>query len=182
MRTPSLFDNHVKTFCQEVVPGSKPLYVPIQSLTDKPLNECFSIVPEHVATHGGKQLIGWMISEWRSVLIEAELHAVWQRPDGTLIDITPKNAPLNRILFIPDSSQEYTGVMVDNIRKPLSEDPRIRRFCDSFHERFLELNKGDLADQYGWIMPSPEVAAKIRKIEQEGLDLERILVKTYGKR
>jgi len=144
-----LLKNYIKAFCRQIVPGGEPLYIPVQPLPDKPINECFAIVPEHIASHGGKQLIGWNIREWKRVLIEAEFHAVWQRPDGTIVDITPKDT--SRILFLPDPSRKYTGISVDNIRKPLRKDPRIRRFCDLGHERFLELNKGDLADKYGEI-------------------------------
>lgn len=182
MRVPSLLDSHVRVFCKKVVPDSKPLYVSVESLPDKPLNECFSIVPEHIAAHGGMQLIGWQIREWKKVLIEAELHAIWQRPDGTLIDITPKDASINRILFVPDPSREYTGVMVDNIRKPLRNDPRIRRFYDLVHERFLELNKGDLAYQYGNVKLPLDAAARVSSIEREMLQLEHELIRTYGNR
>ena len=127
-------------------------------------------------------MIGWNIQEWKRVLIEAELHAVWQSPEGPLSDITPKVVPVNRILFVPDPSRQYTGLVVDNIRKPLRKDQSIRRLCDLFHERFLEFNKGDLADQYGWIEPPPDVAARLVNIEYEMLQLEHDLIMKYGKR
>lgn len=136
-------------------------------------------------------MIGWAIWEWKKVLIEAEFHAVWQRPDGTLIDITPKATAIGeildikKILFLPDLSREYRSVSVDNIRKPLRNDLRIRRLCNLWHERFLELNKGDLADQYGEIILdnlSPDVAAKIRSIQNEAMQLEQELIQAYGKR
>jgi hypothetical protein len=182
MRVPSLLNSYVKTFCRELVPNNKPLYVPVDSLPNKPLNECFLIVPDHVASSGGTQLIGWQIREWKKVLIEAELHAVWQRPDRVLIDITPKDVPTHRILFVPDPSRQYTGVVVDNIRKPLRKDPRIKRFCDLVHERFLELNKGDLADQHGEIELTGDAAIRFSDIQQEMAQLEHELVRTYGNR
>ncbi len=49
--------------------------VPLHPLANKPLNECFSIVPEHIEKHGGSQVIGWAVWEWPKVLIEAEFQS-----------------------------------------------------------------------------------------------------------
>jgi len=180
MRIPNIHEDYVRLFCLHVVPGGEPLYVLVNALLNKPINECFSIVPEHVARYGGKQLIGWIISEWKKVLIEAEFHAVWQNTGGAMIDLTPKSIPVSKILFLPDPSREYTGVSVDNIRKPLRNDKRIKRFCDLWHEHFLELNKGDLANQYGLVVPPPDVAHRLRQIENEVLQLQRELTEIFG--
>lgn len=61
MLTPNILDPKVVSFCESVVPGGEPGYVQHAPLTGKPVKECFSIVPEHVRTHGGKQVIGWAI-------------------------------------------------------------------------------------------------------------------------
>jgi hypothetical protein len=159
----------------------KPLHVVVESLPDKPPNECFLIVPEHVIRYGGEQLIGWAIWEWKKVLLEAEFHTIWQSPDRSLIDLTPKDFPVSRILFLPDPSREYTGIMVESIRRPLKKDARILRFCELWHERFLELNKGDLAHQYGKIT-NPDVVARVGEIDDEITQLEYALVQSYGHR
>jgi hypothetical protein len=76
-------------FCKEIS-SEQPIFVSLRPVVDKPINECFSIVPKHITTHGGKQKIGWCIHVWRYVLIEAEFHCIWESPEGKLIDITPR--------------------------------------------------------------------------------------------
>lgn len=159
--------NHVVDFCRKVSSHNVPVQVPHEPLPDKPLLECFSIVPEHVAAHGGKQLIGWAIWETPGVFIEAEFHAVWQNPDGALLDLTPRPVPLSNILFLPDSSREYAGRQVDNIRQPLVDDIDVTRFLYLFTRRFEILNKGDLADQHGAIQLPPRAAKAYRDMEKE---------------
>ena len=38
---------------------------------------------------GGRIRHGWRLREWPDILLTAVRHAVWEEPDGTLVDITP---------------------------------------------------------------------------------------------
>lgn len=126
--------------------------VPLHPLANKPLNECFSIVPEHIEKHGGSQVIGWAVWEWPKVLIEAEFHCVWRNKEGELIDISPKMPELgniSNITFLPDPKAKYDGRQVNNIRRALTDSLLVRRFIDASNQLFVEMNKGDLADYHG---------------------------------
>jgi hypothetical protein len=148
---------------------------------DKPLNECFSIIPKHVTRYGGKQCIGWAVWElWRKILIQAEFHTIWKSPDGVLMDLTPKILPVENILFVEDPRRQYEGVSVDNIRQPLTRDRRVIRLCELYRDRFTEMNQGDLANQYGMVKLPADVADRVRKIEDEVLKLEHELMEVYG--
>lgn len=167
----------IVNFCKEVS-GEKPVVIPLRPLSDKPINECFTIVPEHIATHGGQQKIGWYILFWRQVLIEAVFHCVWESPEGKMIDITPKVHKAQNIVFLPDPTKSYAGRQVDNIRKPLVRDENISRFIRLAEEYFGYINKGDLADHYG------EVIIKEDFIDQyeDMMKLELHLMSKYGDR
>ncbi|MDC7699567.1 hypothetical protein [Vogesella indigofera] len=138
--------------------------VPCQPLPDKPVLECFRIVPEQVQAHGGKQVTGWTIWEWPNVLIEAEFHAVWQRPDGTLVDITPRTQSFESILFLPDPKKVYRGRQVDNVRRALSDSLLVNRLIQASEELFRAMNKGDLADQHGEIEATPAIIKAYERV------------------
>jgi hypothetical protein len=176
MKVPFIYSNHIKAFCRNVVPDSKPIYVVVQPLPDKPINECFNIVPEHILAHGGEQQFGWSIWHWPKVFVEAEFHSVWKCPDGTMVDITPKRISVDRILFLPDPHRHYEGRQVDNIRKPISNDPLIKQFLALAEERYRETNKGDLANQHGRVI----VSARVGEIDHEMRKIGFFLAQKFG--
>ena len=45
---------------------------------------------------------GWRLFEWPGILLTAVPHAVWQEPDGTLVDIAPAPIAATETLFAPD--------------------------------------------------------------------------------
>ncbi len=57
----SLASEQALAFCRSVCAQTQPISIPHRPLLHKPLMECLSIVPEHIATHGGEQLTGWAI-------------------------------------------------------------------------------------------------------------------------
>lgn len=68
---------------------------------DYDAQECHVNVLHRVTQQGGQRVNGWII--WESQPFdEAEFHCVWQHPDGTLIDVTPRNDHEEFILFLPD--------------------------------------------------------------------------------
>jgi hypothetical protein len=101
---PSAF--HVLAFCRGVS-DSTPTAIPLEPLDVQPINECFSVVPNYVAAHGGYVVLGWAIWEWPRVSIEAEFHCVWRSPVGHLVDITPKPEPMESITFLLDPARRY---------------------------------------------------------------------------
>lgn len=176
MRPPKLIKPSVLAFCRELVTNPQPCYVPVRPLDKVPANECFTIVPQHVAENGGMQIIGWSIWQWPRVLIEAEFHCVWQTTDGQLLDVTPKSIRVPRILFLPDPRRSYAGRQVDNVRRPLKHDPVIARFCRVAARIYAELNAGELADVHGEI-PMTE---QLHQLCSEKEHLLRVLASRYG--
>lgn len=180
--TPTLGDAHVLEFCASVVPGSSTYVVECMPLFREPFNECFAIVPKQIAAHGGSQLTGWTIWEVPGVYIEAEFHAVWQRPDGVIVDITPRPVYFPSILFLPDPERQYVGRQVDNVRKPLVQDKDVVRFLHLCRRRFEILNEGDLANQNGVVALSPQATREYRDIVKEMTNLQRRLDQRYAAR
>ncbi len=166
IRIPNRRKDYVASFCRSVVQGQMPKLVSHEPLADKPFNECFSIVPEHIAAHGGKEQFGWAIFELKRVWLEAEFHVVWEREDGVLVDLTPRQAPLEHILFLPDPERRYDGTQVNSIIRALSKKPSVQRFITLHREYYLALNEGDLANVQRGMIRSPRAVALKQEMDQ----------------
>ncbi|BAO32618.1 TPA: hypothetical protein ACGD8A_001182 [Serratia marcescens] len=64
---------------------------------------CYWNVIDHVAIHGGKLIQGWMVEWSPEVLISIMHHGVWQKEDGSLLDITKATLTqsANKTTFVP---------------------------------------------------------------------------------
>jgi hypothetical protein len=132
--TPEKITGQVMRLCEIILPSAKPAYVPVHTHRDCALNECFLNVRAAVSHAGGTIAFGWVIWIWPRVLIEAEHHAVWELPDGRLVDITPKAHGEQRILFLRDdrATFDFEGLRRrDNVRLPLSSNPAVRTYIDA---------------------------------------------------
>jgi hypothetical protein len=141
----------IRALCKEINPTAKPVYVSVVLRESAIQNECFPNVLARVEQAGGSICLGWQIWEWENVFIEAEFHAVWLNNEGKFIDITPKDVPTRKILFLPDPKMTYEGKQVNNIRRPLRHDPNIIGFIQACDDEFALRNKGERAYQQGYI-------------------------------
>lgn len=164
--TPAVLSQPLIALCEEIAPGSAlPVYVDVRPLQGVPSKECFPIVEEHIRTNGGTSVIGWSLWELPTLFIEAEFHAVWRAPDGSLLDIAPKPEPTQRILFLADPRMEYQGCQVNNVRRPLRHDPAVVAFLEACNEEFELMNRGERAGQHGEIALQGEEAAEYQRIQ-----------------
>ncbi len=164
--TPATLSPALHALISEVVPNGQPVYVDVQPLMDAPSDECFVLVPEHVERNGGEALIGWALWEWPSVFVEAEFHSVWRVPNGSLLDISPKKSPTERILFLPDPSREYEGRQVNNVRSPLSRSPAVLAFFRAADAEYEFMNRGERAGQHGQIKVRGAEAEEYARIQR----------------
>lgn len=140
------------SFCRKASPGQMPVLVPHKPIAGKPLKECFSIVSEHIEAKGGRQVFGWAIFELKKIWLEAEFHVVWESEDGQLVDLTPREVPIDKILFLPDPNKKYEGTQVNSIFHAISNKPSVKRFIALSKEYYQAVNEGKLAKvQSGYI-------------------------------
>lgn len=170
---------HVREFCCGIVPEQVPATVVCQPPPNQPENECFSILPGHVSSFGGEQVIGWAIWERPGVFIEAEFHAVWLSPTGEYIDISSRERRFDVITFLPDPNRKYIGRQVDNLRQPLVKDHDVTRFLYLAKRRFEILNTGNLADQHGYISLPKKLEREYMKTMKELARLQNRLYSRY---
>lgn len=112
-------------------------------------------------------MLGWSLWEFPGVFIEAELHAIWAAPSGELIDVTPKNRPVERVLFLPSEDLTYLGRQVNNVRRPLSPAPCVAEYLVTFDAEFELLNRGARADLHGQIKLTDSEADEYVSIQEQ---------------
>lgn len=156
--TPKEVTKHVRRLMSKIAPGRDAIYLTVQPEHGAQVSECFPNVIEKISREGGSMLCGWQIWEWPHVLVEAEFHAVWVSPNGSLTEITPKQDGEGMILFVPDPQLTYNGSAKDNVRLPIRDDLLVHHFIKASEEKVAVMNRGDRADKYGIIqVPEEEI-------------------------
>lgn len=169
---------YLLNFCASVVQGALPTVVPCRPVPDGAHDDCFPIVNEHVRLNGGQSVFGWAVWERSGVFIEAEFHAVWQAPDGELVDIVPRLRPFTQIVFLPDHTRKYEGRQVDNFRMALVPDNDVKRFLFLFKRKFEILNAGERAYQHEVLLPKAAMR-EFQSLHKELVKLESRISKKY---
>lgn len=110
--------------------GGDAALVPVEVPAWAKALQCFWNVREAVSKFGGEAVYGWQIHTLGDLYYQCEHHAVWRRPDGVLIDITPNEDEGNPYsLFIQKEDLPFEGWQVPTRRIPISEDLKVRTFC-----------------------------------------------------
>jgi len=138
--------------------SSEAIYIDIAPDTNSIFGECFINVKDKVQRDGGKVIYGWRFYEF-SYMIEAELHAVWESPDGKIIDITPgKEVGDCKILFAVDSKKGYDGTRIDNFRINTTENKLVDDMIEIERARFRFIDKAKYVDTEGQVLMNEEEA------------------------
>lgn len=143
-RAPVELPERILNFCRQISP-EMPSVIAVESQSFAVQGECYSNVEEQVRRAEGSTVYGWQIWDWPAVFTEAEFHAVWRAPDGSLHDITPKIDGEKAIVFLPDPSRIYQGRRIDSIRRPASANQVIGDFiqlCEANFRRFGQTPNG----------------------------------------
>jgi hypothetical protein len=115
-RAPIELPARILDFCRAISP-EKPAVMAVEPQSFAVPSECYSNMGEQIRRVGGSAMYGWQIWDWPAVFTEAELHAVWRAPDGSLHDVTPKVDGDNAIVSLPEPLRTYQGNRIDSIRR-----------------------------------------------------------------
>lgn len=160
--TPPDINHMVREFCGLINAQSTPEYVRVASTDRSHPNDCFPNVKRQVALHGGSAVNGWSIWLWPNVMIEAECHCVWMSPENKMIDITPKSDL--RILFLPDSTVNYTGKIIPNRRYPCTDSLLVAEFIKLANEKDRILSEPPSAQESELLLE--QILMRLHEINQ----------------
>ena len=111
---------HILKLARQIDSASSPEYIAVEPQADCLQDCCFENVPRVVAKQGGKAQHGWTMRQ-DEYFAEGAFCAVWRRPDGSLVDVTPRADNQIRILFLPDSKKIWEGETVEPMRMQVHE-------------------------------------------------------------
>jgi hypothetical protein len=149
--TPCELTRALRALCVELAPDGVPAYVDVVPASTAVRNECFANVKKQVADSGGSVQFGWALWEMPTLFVEAEFHANWRRPDGGLVDITPKKNDDARTFFLADPVRVYEGRQVMNERRAMRHVPSLAAFLQTFDDLFELLNRGERDREHGTV-------------------------------
>lgn len=111
------------SFCASLAPGL-PVWVKSVPDADAVPSFCFENVRQRVLKSGGKSAFGYAIWHLPHAYFEAEHHAVWEDPDGQLLDVSPQYKDYPEILFLRDDRAVYDPANFrPNVLTAQSDDP-----------------------------------------------------------
>lgn len=175
-RVPPDITPEILALCAQTGSCEQPRFVVTRIPRDAVLNDCFNNVTKRIDREGGRMHLGWAIWEWPGVMVEAELHGVWERPNGELVDLNPREHRCERILFLPHAGVAYDvstpEKRVGNIRRALGNRPEVNRFIAVCEEVFQleEVNSVGMAIRLGGA-----ALAKYRELQSERLRLQTLI-------
>jgi hypothetical protein len=127
-----------------------PVYVDILPDSNFAYGECFNNVLKYIEKYGGKLVCGWQFYEL-TYMIEAEFHGVWQNPEGILVDITPREYKVDKILFIQDKTLVFDGIRRDNFRYNKLNNPLVDDIIELEKRRFIIEDRAQNVNEKGEI-------------------------------
>ncbi|AMS30073.1 MAG TPA: hypothetical protein DIU09_07915 [Hyphomonadaceae bacterium] len=105
-------------------------------------SRCYWNVRDCVAQSGGRIRFGWLVVEIEALTLLAWHHAVWERPDGTWVDITPHSQTgwaEGTTAFLEDPRQDYDlswpPAQIQQF-EPIVNDPRLEAFIKAYQSQF----------------------------------------------
>lgn len=156
--TPREVTEELLTFCFHLSPVA-PLIVKVIDDSNGLYGWCSDGVAEKVKADGGEHVFGWLIWEWPGVMWTAEFHDNWLSPQGEILDITPKPAGEESVLFVPDFDIPQN---FDFSNRPGNRRQRIYREADR-----VQL----LARVLGRLSPGQR-AYEMKRAERAGISFE----------
>lgn len=149
MRTPSIAAESVRQLAWDATgTNAEPIVLARDFVPGADPRDCFPTVAAVVTERGGRARYGWRIAEEDGLFLEAEFHAVWERPDGVLIDVSPPTAPSATTLFVPDPDRVYEGRQVNSVRVALLDHPTVYEHFAAQDAKFEVENRGERADAH----------------------------------
>jgi hypothetical protein len=129
----SLAHPRLEEFCADLRCQGDPILAP---MADEllPIENCYWNVLYKVENQGGEIMFGWMIRQWPGLYLAAEHHAVWKRPDGSIIDVTQRRPEtVEPTTFALDSVQDFDvsaspNIPIEYLR--LTEDSRVTELIE----------------------------------------------------
>jgi len=152
--TPVEITDKIERFARTLAKGQAS-YIPLRpSPTAKELL-CVGSVDEVEAAHGGTRVMGWKIWECR-YWFKAVYHAVWQTPEGELVDVTPEPGEVETLFVVDDKERPsvYVPPRIEAKKAAFKKVVMALSRLEALYTRANErINKGGIVPLGGGLTP-----------------------------
>jgi hypothetical protein len=155
--TPSQVTEAVTAFCRSIRQDQEAEYVPVHTLPNAELRDCYGNVAKKVETSGGRLLYGWVIWLEPGKFLEAEHHAVWVAPDGHK-ECVSCHTHTDQILFVSDPEIVFNNDFIPNRRMALTDDARLLKWLELAEDHDRLKSKYAVKENLRANMARPDVA------------------------
>ncbi|MCY0998317.1 hypothetical protein OWM54_14370 [Myxococcus sp. MISCRS1] len=132
LTAPATITPAILSFSKELTGrNTQPVYVPIIPAVNAKGLDCYVNAKNVAEQCGGQVVYGWRIWEWPGILLEAQAHAVVQKPDGTFVDVTPPHDGSTQDLFVPDPRNVYNGKRILTRQKALAASRTVDKYIEA---------------------------------------------------
>jgi SEC-C motif-containing protein len=149
--TPAEITPEILATLRQIAPNHEPFFLDVTPLPDCRVRRCYGNADLYALRYGGKRIEGWEVFVgWENRYLALNHHAVWQKPDGTYVDLTPNDGEEERILFLPDGQYHLAGSSVPRRFIARKTDQytldlvAYHRFCEDFTIKLEAANQDDL--------------------------------------
>lgn len=114
----------------------EPLTVPFEHRPDCSFGQCWQNVQTTMQREGGSLVIGRIVwQEEHGLWFHLEAHAVWQNPEGRVVDLTPKVDGETEVVFVEDDFKHLGEVVIPSRYIVTSKSLKVRRLVEVFEQR-----------------------------------------------
>lgn len=119
--------------CKVLVPDGEPVYISRQPVSDGRVNKCTFNVRQYLQKNPGRMVLGWDISVWDGVLLDAIGHAIVEDNDE-LRCVSPSKYGESRLLFLRDERLSFdfddSEARMPSMQIPISKSRDVARFIE----------------------------------------------------
>lgn len=155
----------IAAFAKQLCNGEAPQFIDIIPDSEATPLSCWQNVHSVCARKGGQAVKGWRLWWIPDVMVEAQAHVIWERPDGILIDVTPNEDQEHVCLFLRDPEmRQRPGVdCVPSRQQNICGKAFVDEFiaCSAKMARYMDMAKTGEIDTR-----NPQLLVEIARLDQ----------------
>ena len=168
--TPRRISEQISAFCRLLNAGASPTFIPSYPHPEAFPDKCLVNVEFAIETARGSAETGWLFWE-DTFILQSVAHAVWVRPGGMRLDVTPHVDGEQTTLFLPDTELDMVSGMIRNRYYAKIDHPAVQELVAIYEE------EAELQQEYGvptYLIPGWATADLEEAKERVSADLDEL--------
>ena len=148
LTVPIELNSDIQSFCK-TISDFEPFFLDVEPEPWSRQSCCNLNVQEYIKRHGGRMICGYKIWYHQPKYIEAERHAIWEK-GGEYRDLTFNTDGEDRVLFLPDSLENQSGMKLNKHRFRWGKDALTRQLIEIQESSERRTLIQQVSDEIAW--------------------------------